>query len=302
VLALVAFVIVQAAPQLPTLTLISGAAAVFGLGASGAAGLLPLHGAREASASFVIDDERITRHTWGQATELAWRDVVRLQEFHATGSNGKTGPSGRCVLFDVKGRRLAIPFPWVPDGPRLCALLEPHLARLREAELCELTRRGGRFRPDRRAGILLLTCGTPMLLICGLTTFDSGGAGRAQWAATRPYVGALLVAAAVVIALLGTELISRELVITADSLALRSLFLDRSIPFARVESISVKVIDAEQPGIERLTVRGNDGQTIALDSGVPCYRAVLHLLRSRAAAKACLLTALPEPPEWGDII
>ena len=58
--------------------------------------------------------------------------------------------------------------------------------------------------------------------------------------------------------------------------------LDRSIPFVQVELISVKVIDAEEPGVDRLTVRGHDRQTIAIDSGLPCYQAVLHPLRSRA--------------------
>ena len=74
--------------------------------------------------------------------------------------------------------------------------------------------------------------------------------------------------------------------ITADGIALESLFLNRSIPFAQVESISVKVIDAEEPGVERLTVRGSDGQKIALDSSTPCYRSVLGLLRSRRRRQA----------------
>jgi hypothetical protein len=60
--------------------------------------------------------------------------------------------------------------------------------------------------------------------------------------------------------------------------------------------ISVKVIDAEEPGIDRLTVRGNDGQTIAIDSGLPCYHAVLHLLRVRAGVKSC--PSIANDPEF----
>ncbi len=77
------------------------------------------------------------------------------------------------------------------------------------------------------------------------------------------------------------ELISRKLEITASGLTLRSFFLDRSIPFAGVDSISVKVIDHEQQVVSRVTIRGTDGQKIAFDSDMPCYRAVLSLLRSR---------------------
>ena len=84
---------------------------------------------------------------------------------------------------------------------------------------------------------------------------------------------------------MGAELISRELVVTADGIAIESLILNRSIPFAQVESISIKVIDAEEPGVERLTVRGTNGQKITLDSSVPCYRTVLGLLSSRAAPR-----------------
>ena len=287
VLALVAYVIIQAAPQFPTLTL----PAVFGLGVSGAAGLLLLYGAREAAASFVVDENGITRRVWGHATALAWGDVVRLQEFYVTSSKEKPGASGRCVLFDATGRRLVIHLPWVSDSRRLCALLEPRLTLLREAQLRDLIRHGARFRPGRTAGIVVLICVTPIFLICGLKSVDSRGAGGDPWTATWLYVGIILVASA--LALLGTELISRELAITADSLALRSLFLDRTIPFAQIESISVKVSDAEEPGIDHLIIRGHNGQTIVLDSGLPCYHALLHLLRTRANGK-------PSPSTAGD--
>jgi hypothetical protein len=85
--------------------------------------------------------------------------------------------------------------------------------------------------------------------------------------------------------ILGVDLISRELTITADGLSLRSLFLDRWIPFAGVESISVEVPEADGNELltERATVRGH-GQKIVLDSGMPGYRAVLDLLRKRASA------------------
>ncbi len=284
-LAMDAVLIVEASRQFSTFTMFTAAAGVFGLCASGAAGVFLLYAAREAGASFFVDDDGITRRAWGRATAIAWHDLVRIEEFSTTSSKGKTGASGRCVLYCAEGRRIAIPIPWMLDRRRLGAVLEPRFAPLREAELRDLARQGGRFRPDRMVGVLVLTFMTPMFLICGLTTFDSAAPGLVEWVEKWPYAGILLIAASAGLALLGAELVSRELVITADSIALKSLFLDRSIPFARVELISVKVIDAEEPGTDRLTVRGNDGQKIALDSSTPCYRAVLGLLHSRVDSK-----------------
>ena len=271
--------------------MITAAAGIFGLGSLGAAGLFLLYAAREAGARFVVDNDGISRRAWGRATAVAWRELVRVQEFHATGFKGKGGASGRCVLHDVAGRRLAIPFPWVIDGSRLRALLEPHLGIVREAELRELARHGGRFRPDRAAGFVVLSFMTPMFLICGLAIFDPAGAGGAPQSQDRIYFEVFCLAAAPFLALLGVELISRELAITPDGLTLRSLFLDRSIPFTRVESISVKVQNPEEPVEERAKVRGSDGQKIAFDSGMPDYRAVLSLLRSRSGAKLSGSTA-----------
>ena len=136
------------------------------------------------------------------------------------------------------------------DGRRLRPLLEPRLAILREAELRDLARHGGRFRLEAKAGVLVLTFMTPMFLICGIITFDSATPGLVELSQRWPYAGILLIAASAGLALLGAELVSRELVITADGIALESLFLNRAISFAEVESISVKVIDAEEPGVD----------------------------------------------------
>jgi hypothetical protein len=88
------------------------------------------------------------------------------------------------------------------------------------------------------------------------------------------------------LAILGVELISRKLTISPEGVALRSLFLNRSIRFAYIESIDVKAIQsADEPGVERAKIRGTEGQSITLDSSMPGYRPVLELARSHAAAK-----------------
>ena len=141
-----------------------------------------LYAAREAGASFVVDDQRVARLTCGQTTAIDWHDLVRLDEFSTTTAKAKAGARGRCVLYDAKGRRVAIPFPWMEDGKRRLGVPvpEPRFTLLREAGMRDLARHGGRFRPDIKAGILVLTVMTPMFLICGLTMFDSAAPGLVE--------------------------------------------------------------------------------------------------------------------------
>jgi hypothetical protein len=171
-LALVTFVLVQAASQFATFTLPAAACGIFGLGSLGAAGLFLLYSAREAGSTFVVDDEGITRRAWGRVTTIAWHELVRLEEFNAIGSKAKPGGSGRSVIYGLGGARLVIPFPFVADGPRLRGRLEPHFAPLRAAELHELLRHGRTIRPGRTVGVVVLTFMSPMFLMGGLSAFD----------------------------------------------------------------------------------------------------------------------------------
>ncbi len=85
-------------PRFASLTGATAALVVYTVGALYGSGLFMLYAAREASASFVVDDEGITRRAWGHLTTLAWRDIVREREFHPTGSKGKAGMGWRCIL------------------------------------------------------------------------------------------------------------------------------------------------------------------------------------------------------------
>jgi hypothetical protein len=284
-LALVAYVLVEAMRQFPTFSVYSAISGVFGLGSLVVAGLFLLYAAREAGASFTIDDEGIRRDAWGRSTYIAWRDLVGLREFAAASPKEKTGSSGRCVLQDVVGRRLVIPFPWVVNQSHFRAAVEPHLMGVRAAQERDLARDGGRFHPDRLAGILVLTFMTPLFLLCGLSIFEPASADGALDSTSMRFLCVVCLIAAPLLALLGVELIKRELTITPTGLALNSLFLARSIPFDRVESISVKTQRGEDRVAERAKVRGIDGQTIAFYSDIPGYRAILSLIESRAGAK-----------------
>jgi hypothetical protein len=134
-------------------------------------------------------------------------------------------------------------------------------------------------------GLLVLICITPMFLLGGLVPVESGTLSEDKQPGCRNLFGALCVAASPVLALLGLELMSRKLDVMPDGLALRSLLLDRRIPFDRVESVSINIVDAQEKCTERATVRSDAGEFIRLESSMPGYRAALDLLRCRAGAK-----------------
>jgi hypothetical protein len=283
-LALVAWIVIQAYPQSGDFGLAAAVIALFWLGGLIAAGVFLLYLAREAGASFTVDDEGITCRTWGRTTSLAWSDVERLEEARLSRPKGKTGAWGRCVLHGRGGHHLSIASLFLADGPRFLDRLEPHLVRLRESESRRLARQGGRFRPTRAAGYGFLTCMAPIFLLGGWAAFDPGTARVGQPDDGMAYLGLFALAATPLIAMLGLELVSRELTVSPDGLALRSLFLRRWIPFDRVESVTVKVMKGEGPDIERATIRG-DGQKIAIESTMSGYNAILDLLHSRSVAR-----------------
>jgi hypothetical protein len=80
---------------------------------------------------------------------------------------------------------------------------------------------------------------------------------------------------------LGVELISRTLTVTAEGLSLRSLFLRREIAFADVAAIEVRARRNDGPLTERATIRARAGQRIVVDSSFPGYRVVLGVLERR---------------------
>ena len=287
-LALVILFIVLAASQLATFTLLlfSAVCAIFGLASVAATGLLFLHTGRDAGASFVVDDEGITRRAWGRTTALAWRDLSRLEEFNGTSarSDGKAFAPRLCVLYGDRGQRVAVPFQFMgDDGPRLRGRLETHVSRLRGDDLRDLARYGAAAQPGQRVGFIVLTLMAPLFLLGGLAALDSGGD------AARPrswtYFGALCIAASPLLMLLGVELISRKLEVMSNGLAVRSVFSRRDIPFDQMESITIKVDDVEAPATEYAIMRSNAGGKIKFDSSMPGYRAVLELVRSRASVK-----------------
>jgi hypothetical protein len=283
---MIAFVAVQAAPQFSGFSPAAVACAFYWIASFGAAGLFLLRSAAELGASFVVDDEGITRLSWAGKTFLAWREIERLEESHAIWPKGEVGRSGRCVLFGPDGRRIVIPLPSGSDGERLRGRLEPHLVSVRAAEFGALARHGGRFRPYRTTGFVVLAAIAPLCLVAGWAAFDPAGPGRGQPDAVLALIGYFSLAAATVLAMLGVELISREFTVTPDGLAVRSLILNRSIPFDWIASIAVEMTESEEVFTEHATIRGDGGQTIEFDSSMPGYRAVLDLVRLRAGANA----------------
>ncbi len=124
----------------------------------------------------------------------------------------------------------------------------------------------------------MLTLIFPVFLLTGLSLFDPSSKQQDRHHPGITLLGVITLAGAPILAVLGAQVYSRELVVTPDGIARRSLLLNRSIPFARIESMKVRVTDAEEPGTERLTVRSDDGQKIEIDSGMPGYRTLLELL------------------------
>jgi hypothetical protein len=296
-LAGIVFVISLAWPQLHTFTMTQAVAGLFGMGGFGAAAVFLLWVAREMSASYAVDDRAIMRHTWGRTVVLPWCDLESCEEQGPIELKTNANAFGRLVLRSGDGGRLTIRSHFLAEGVRLRARLEPQLAPLRDLDLRDIAKHGRSFRPTRTVGILVLTCMFPMFLIAGLTGVDLSGSGgfegdRALW-----YIGLIGIAASPLLAILGVELTSRKLTISPEGVALRSLFLNRSIRFANIESIDVKAIQsADEPGIERAKIHGTEGQSITLDSSMPGYRPVIELARSHAAAK--IRRGLLEDPEF----
>lgn len=285
---LIALVLVLAYPQFPDFTPAAAAAGIFLLGGLAAAALFLLHAARDFAANILVDDERITRLAWEWSTSIAWRDLVRVEETYTTSPKqpGGVAPGG-CILRDAAGRCIRIRFQFVENGLRLRDRLEPYLVPLRAAEVDRLARDGGQFRPGRTIGFAVLTCIAPMFLVGGWSAFDLDIAGRGAPAGNLVYVGYVALVASTLLVLLSVELISQELRVTTDGLRLRSLFRDRTIPFDRVASIAVNVTENEGHISERATIRGDDGQEIAIESMLPGYRAIVELVRSRVGSKVC---------------
>jgi hypothetical protein len=90
---MVGFIIVHVAPELGGFTWFTAACGLFEIGGLSAAGIFLLYVAREAAASFVLDDDGITRFAWGFKTFLAWPDLLRLDEFNATDANFTARPA-----------------------------------------------------------------------------------------------------------------------------------------------------------------------------------------------------------------
>ena len=96
-------------------------------------------------------------------------------------------------------------------------------------------------------------------------------------------LGAMFVAVAPILAVLGLELCSRVLTFSDAGIALRSLFLNRRIPFDRVESVTLRS-SAESPPFEVAKIQGND-QSITIDCNTPGYHEVLARVRSRSGVE-----------------
>ncbi len=283
------FVISQAIPQVHTFNLLEGAAGILGMGGLGAAGVFLLWGAGEASASFSLEDQGITRRSWGRRTFLAWGDLDGLEESSPTGHKWISDAFGRLFLYGRDGRRMAIRFHFVVDGSQLRARLEQRLVGLREESLRTLAKHGGSFRPSRSVGLLMMTTMVPLFLIGGVCGLDLAESGRAKDSPATWYIGILAVAASPFLAMLALELMSRKLTVSPTGLALRSIFLDRFIPFADIASIDVKMNHGgDGPAVESARIRAVDGQKIALDSTMPGYRAVVEIARKSVGAKSCV--------------
>jgi hypothetical protein len=294
-LCFVAWLVCHVVVEANTFTLVMASVVIYCMGGVSAAGLFVLWFAREIGASFVLDDQAITRHAWGQTTVLQWREIVRFNELNAIGFKGPSNMFGRLFLYGSDGRRVTIRYHLLPDGSQLRARLEPRLAPLRDAELREIAKHGRSFRTERTTGILVMTCMVPMFLFGGLGGLDRAKNGSPVHKNGLECISLMFIGASPLLAILGSELISRRLILTSNALELRSLFLRRSIPFSRVESIDVKTNQSDEGfGFERAKIRAEDGQSITLESTMPGYRPVLELLRKHVDAKAHVYQ-LPDP-------
>ena len=97
-LAMDAVLIVEATRQHSTFTIISAAAGVFGLGVNGAAGLLLVYAAREAGASFVVDDEGITRRAGAGRQPLPGKISSASRSFRRPARRVRLARGALCAL------------------------------------------------------------------------------------------------------------------------------------------------------------------------------------------------------------
>ncbi len=282
------------------ITPLSAAAGVFMLAGLGAAAVFLLRTAREASARYFVDDERIIRRDWGRTIVICWRDLADADESGTSRPKAKGRASGRCVLHGAQGQRLAIPFAFVVNAERLRSRLEPHLAAIRQQQQLNLAKNGGTFRPTRSAGVFALTWIVPMFLITGVAALTEPFSGKGEITLSQRFLGFFAVAGGLGVAVVGLEQASRTLMVNAEGVALKSLFRQRSISWERVESVAVKAVEQEEDShhavVDRVRIVGDDGQSITIDSWMPGYVAVLGQVRSRCGAKVSTLAV--DDPEF----
>jgi hypothetical protein len=271
-LALAVFVIGQAFAQPVTADLLTRSAGALGLIALLGTGVLFLYVARVHSATYLVDDHGITRRIPGRATTIAWPDLDRFEETHST----ESGAAGRYMLFARDGRRLDVFISVLTDGARLRTRLEKQLQPLRERKLRDLADWGRRWRPHRTLGLFVLGFIAPMSVIIGCATLAQVHA--AVSTTTAMFLGGLLLAAGLVLAVLGAELVSRVLTVSDSGIALRSLFVDRWISLDRVQSITLCLV-GDEPQVEYARIRG-DNRSISIHSDMPGYRELLELVCS----------------------
>lgn len=285
ILALVIFVTGQALTQLVAAGLLTQVAGIFWRFTFLALSLIFLHVARVLGATYLVDDCGITQRILGRRTTIAWADLVHFEETLST----EFGAPARYKLFAHDGRRIVIPFSSLADGARL----EKDLAPLRERNLRDLASYGRRCRPDRAIGLAVLGFIAPMFCLGGQATFEQVSSGQVALSRTSAMLlGGLLVATGLVLAILGVERISRVLTVSTAGIALRSLFLDREIPFDRVQSITLRLV-GEEPRCEYAKIRG-DKLSITICSDMTGYRELVSLVGSRSKVAPVRAGDLPQ--------
>ncbi len=266
----------QVAPELAKASLLTLAEGIFLFFTFLGTGLLCLFAADSLGASYRLDDRGIARRSLLRATTIEWSDLDHFDEMFSA----ETGTQYRYNLYAGDGRRIIIAMSCVADSDRLRNRLEPRLAPLRERAAPVLAKFGRSWHPDRTTGLVVLGFIAPLFLIGGLHALI-GLPGLARDGHTiAPVLGALFAAAALVLTVLGVELISRVLTVSDSGIAVRSLFLDRRITFGSVDSVTLRM-DPDAPRYERAKIRG-DGRSITIYSNMPGYRDVMDLVRWRS--------------------
>jgi TRAP-type C4-dicarboxylate transport system permease small subunit len=266
----------QVAPELARANLLTLAEGIFLFFTFLGMGLLCLFAADSLGASYRLDDRGITRRSFLRETTIDWSDLDCFDERFSA----ETGTQYRYNLYAVGGRRISIATSCVADSDRLRDRLEPHLVPLRERAAPVLAKSGRTWHPDRTTGLVVLGFIAPLFLIAGLHAL-LGLPGLARDGKTiAPVLGVLFAAAALLLAVLGVELIARVLTVSSSGIAVRSLFLDRKISFGSVDSVTLRM-DIDAPRYERAKIRG-DGRSITIYSNMPGYHDVIDLVRSRS--------------------